>query len=100
MTNLNHTNYQTFIASGTTLVEAWAPWCTQCPRMANILDQTAPDLTGKVNIGKLDISENIELAQTLGVTTLPTLLLYKNGKLVDQKTGIVTKPILTTWLAQ
>jgi len=68
--------------------------------MAAILDQTAPELEGKVKIGKIDVSKNLQLGQKLGVTTLPTLLLYKDGKLIGQKTGIVTKPNLTAWLAQ
>ncbi|MCL1839598.1 thioredoxin family protein [Candidatus Saccharibacteria bacterium] len=100
MTELNKDNYQGFVSSGMVLVDAWAGWCSQCPRMAAILDQTAPEFTGKVKIGKVDISQNMELGQKLGVTTLPTLLLYKDGKLIGQKTGIVTKPNLVSWLNQ
>ena|GEM_PF-748012 len=100
MTELSKDNYQDFIGSGTVLVDAWAAWCSQCPRMAAILEQTAPSFTGKVKIGKIDIGQNMELGQKLKVTTLPTLLLYKDGKLVGQKTGIVTKPNLTAWLEQ
>jgi thioredoxin 1 len=68
--------------------------------MASILEQTEPDFAGKVKIGKLDVGQNMELGQALKVTTLPTLLLYKDGKLIGQKTGIVTKPNLTAWLSQ
>jgi len=100
MTELNKDNYQEFVNSGMVLVDAWASWCAQCPRMSAILDQTAPDLAGKVKIGKVDISQNMELGQKLGVTTLPTLLLYKDGKLISQKTGIVTKPNLVSWITQ
>jgi len=100
MTELNQTNYQTFISTGTVLVDAWASWCSQCPRMAAILEKTAPTLENKVKIGKLDISQNLQLGQSLGVTTLPTLLLYKDGKLISQKTGIITGPNLTAWLTQ
>ena len=100
MTELNKDNYQEFISSGMVLVDAWAPWCSQCPRMSAILDQTAPDLAGKVKIGKINIGENMAMGQQLKITTLPTLLLYKDGKLVGQKTGIVTKPNLTAWLDQ
>jgi len=100
MTELNSDNYQDFVGSGVVLVDAWAGWCSQCPRMAAILDQAAPEYEGKVKIGKIDISQNMQFGQKLGVTTLPTLLLYKNGKLIGQKTGIVTKPNLVSWLDQ
>ena len=100
MTELTNQNYQDFTKSGTVLVDAWAPWCSQCPRMAQILEQTEPELKGKVTFAKLDITNSMALAATLGVTTLPTLLLYKDGQLVGQKTGIVTKPNLTAWLNQ
>ena len=100
MTELNSDNYRNFVGSGVVLVDAWAGWCSQCPRMAAILDQTAPDFVGKVKVGKIDISQNMQLGQQLGITTLPTLLLYKNGKLIGQRTGIITKPNLTTWLNQ
>lgn len=100
MKALNKDNYQEFVGSGMALVDAWAGWCTQCPRMMSILEQVQPEYEGKVKIGKLEISENMELGQTLGVTTLPTLLLYKDGKLIGQKIGIVTKPNLQAWLNQ
>lgn len=100
MQELNKDNYASFIGEGTALVDAWANWCTQCPRMASILEQTAPEVAGRVKIGKLDVSANMELGQNLGVTTLPTLLLYRDGKLIGQKTGIVAKPILMAWLNQ
>jgi thioredoxin 1 len=68
--------------------------------MSSILEQTEPDLGKQITFAKLNISENMELGATLGISTLPTLLLYKDGKLVGQKTGIVTKPNLTSWLSQ
>lgn len=97
---LNKDNYQDFVGAGLVLVDAWAGWCAQCPRMMSILEQVQPEYEGKVKIGKLEVSDNMELGQSLGVTTLPTLLLYKDGKLVGQKTGIVTKPNLQAWLNQ
>ena len=100
MTELNKDNYQEFVSTGIVLVDAWANWCSQCPRMAAILDQAAPEYAGKVKIGKIDIGQNMQFGQKLGVTTLPTLLLYKDGKLIGQKTGIVTKPNLASWLDQ
>lgn len=100
MKELSKDNYQEFVSTGTVLVDAWADWCSQCPRMMSILEQVQPEYEGKVKIGKLNVSNNMELGQSLGVTSLPTLLLYKDGKLVDQKIGIVTKPNLQAWLNQ
>jgi len=100
MTELNNNNYQTFVKSGTVLVDAWAPWCSQCPRMSQILEQTEPGLEKQVTFAKLNVSENMELGASLGIATLPTLLLYKDGKLIGQRTGIVTKPNLKAWLSQ
>lgn len=98
MVNLTAENFEDIVEAGVVIVDAWAPWCSQCPRMDHILKQVEPELGETVSIAKLDVSENMELAQDLEVTTLPTLLLYRDGKLMDRKVGIMTKPNLLAWI--
>ena len=69
------------------LVDFWATWCGPCRVVAPILEQIAVDLKGKVRIGKLDVDQNPATAFQFGIQSIPTLVLFKNGKVVDQMIG-------------
>jgi thioredoxin len=74
------------------LVDFWAEWCGPCRMMGPTVDQVATDYTGKVKVGKLDVDSNQQTAMRYGIRGIPTLLLFKGGKIVDQKVGTIGKP--------
>lgn len=76
---------------GLTIVDFWATWCGPCRMVAPILDQLSQEYDGKVKITKLDVDSNIQTATRFNVRSIPTLLFFKDGKVVDQIIGAVPK---------
>lgn len=74
------------------LVDFWAEWCGPCRMMGPTVDQVAADYAGKVKVGKLDVDNNQQTAMRYGIRGIPTLLLFKDGKVVEQKVGAIGKP--------
>src|SRR3954451_13579021 len=70
-------------AEGPVLVDFWAPWCGPCRMVAPILDQISDELAGKLTIAKVNVDENQQIAGNLGIMSIPTLMLYKDGKPVE-----------------
>jgi thioredoxin len=74
------------------LVDFWAEWCGPCRMMGPTIDQVATDYAGKVKVGKLDVDSNQQTAYRYGIRGIPTLLLFKDGEIVEQKVGAISKP--------
>ena len=92
ITELNENNYKSFTESGLTLVDVWAPWCGPCRMISPLVDEISSDYHDKgLSVGKLDADTNKETITELGVRNIPTILLYKNGEIVDRSTGAITK---------
>jgi len=73
------------------LVDFWAEWCVPCKMLTPVLEELAKEYTGKVKLGKVNIDHNHKLAREFGIMSIPTLILFKNGKVHDQITGLLNK---------
>jgi thioredoxin 1 len=73
------------------LVDFWAEWCGPCRQMGPTIDTIAAEYTGKVKVGKLNVDENGQTAFRYNIRGIPTLLLFKGGKIVEQRVGAVGK---------
>lgn len=74
------------------LVDFWAEWCGPCRMMGPTVDQVATDYSGKIKVGKVDVDANQQTAMRYGIRGIPTVLLFKNGQIVEQKVGAIGKP--------
>ena len=81
-------------SSRAVLVDAWAEWCGPCRMIAPLLDQLAAESAGRYKIAKLNVDENPRTAAQFNIRSIPTLLIFKNGKLVDQLIGAQPKPAI------
>ncbi|HLQ71033.1 MAG TPA: thioredoxin [Bacillota bacterium] len=87
-------NFAAETADGLVLADFWAPWCGPCKMIAPVLEEIDGEMGEKVQIVKLDVDENQETAGQYGVMSIPTLLLFKDGNVVDQVVGFQPKEAL------
>lgn len=77
-----------------TVVDCWAPWCGPCRMLGPVIEELASEYEGKVAFGKLNTDDNQATALAHGIMSIPTLLYFKDGELVDRTTGALPKPVL------
>jgi thioredoxin 1 len=76
------------------LVDFWATWCGPCKAIAPVLELMASEYEGRLRVAKVDVDHNMAIAQKYGVRNIPTLLLFKNGDVIDQRVGALNKKAL------
>nr|WP_294551960.1 thioredoxin TrxA [uncultured Rhodopila sp.] len=85
--------------TGPVLVDFWADWCGPCKQIAPALDQLAEEFAGKLKVAKVDIDNNPESPNQYAVRGIPTLLIFKDGKVAATKIGALPKGALKDWIA-
>ena len=98
--NLNLDNFDNEISSSNipVLVDFWAEWCGPCKMLGPILEEISKDLKDKLQVVKVNLDENQDLAMKYSIRSIPTLLLFKDGQLLDTKVGFAPKTDLVEWL--
>ena len=80
------------------LVDFWAPWCGPCRHLSPIIEEVAKEQGTKVKVVKVNVDDAVEIATKVGIRSIPTLMLFKNGKSVDTKVGALQKTALLEWI--
>ena len=76
------------------LVDFWAEWCGPCRMVGPVVEELAGEYEGKVVVGKVDVDANPQTSMKFGIRSIPTLLVFKNGQIVDKQVGAVAKHVL------
>jgi thioredoxin 1 len=97
---ISDSTFQSETSSGTVLVDFWAPWCGPCKMIAPILDELSAEIGDKAKIVKINVDDNPESAAKYNVMSIPTLLVFKDGQVVDQLVGVQPKEKLKAVIEQ
>jgi thioredoxin 1 len=88
-------NIKEIINSGKPVViDFWAEWCGPCRMVGPLVEELATEYEGRVNIGKMNVDDNVETPETYGIRNIPTILFFKDGILVDKQVGATQKTVL------
>jgi thioredoxin 1 len=87
-------------ASGPVVVDFWAEWCGPCKMIGPVLEEIAAELKGQVTIAKLNVDENPGVAGSYGIRSIPTLMLFKDGRMASTKIGAAPKSELKRWITE
>jgi len=82
------------------LVDFWAPWCGPCRQLSPIIDDVAKEFSGKIEVYKCNVDDNPETPSKYAVRGIPSLMIFKNGKLADSKVGALPRASLVEWISK
>ena len=99
MKNITKANFNETVESGVVLVDFYADWCGPCKMISPILAELSGTMADQVTIAKIDVDAEGELAQRFDVMSIPTMILFKDGKPVGRKTGFLPKPEIEKFIA-
>ncbi len=84
-------NFQDSVKNGIVLVDFWAEWCAPCRMIGPIVEELAGEMT-EITFAKMNVDENMKVPQSLGISAIPTILIFKNGEIADRIVGLLPKP--------
>jgi len=96
--NLTDENFDDQIQKldGPVIVDFWAAWCAPCKVIAPVLEEIAEEMAGKATVAKVDVDQHSDVAHRFGIRSIPTLMIFKGGKIVDQWVGTAPKQQIRT----
>ncbi len=100
MKEINDKDFKNFIEESDkpVLVDFWAPWCSPCRALLPIMESLSEELADTITIVKMNVDDNSNTPQQFGIRSIPTLMIFKAGQLVDQSSGARTKEALIDWI--
>jgi thioredoxin 1 len=96
--DLNDKNFEDLVSDGKVVVDFWAPWCGPCKKLAGDLEELSEELKEQYTFYKVNVDEQCKIASRFNIRSLPTLLLFQNGKNKGEKIGLVSKQKIKDWL--
>ena len=97
---INDGNFDDETSKGLVMVDFWAPWCAPCRMVAPVLDELAEELGEQITIAKVNVDENPQAAMKHSVTTIPTMIVFKGGEVVERTSGAGPKQTYMTMLSK
>ena len=96
---LTDANFDSEVKKGTVLVDFWAPWCGPCRMLGPVVEQLSEEMKGSLKVGKVNVDEQPDLSEKFEVASIPTLLLFKDGKIIANRVGAANKDALKEWIS-
>ncbi len=93
-------NFAQEVGSGVVLVDFWAPWCGPCRMVGPIVEELATEYSDRAVVGKVNVDENTEIPSKYGIMSIPTLMFFKDGEIVEQVVGAVSKEVIAAKLEE
>lgn len=97
--SINDANFKEVVKEGITFVDFWAPWCGPCKMLSPIIDDLSKKYEGKINIVKINIDDNKMVASQYGIMSIPTMVLFKDGKAIEKISGFHPAQALDDYLS-